>query len=402
MDLLGDREVSKVELQDAVDDFDRRLAHLDEVQSALELEIGDPQDLEEDIEYADKFRRQVRVPRIQAAQRLLALEILEKPPSESGSADSLAQCNVRQPKLELPKFIGVLTEWQSFWDRFVALVDDSDIPIISKFCYLQSLLEGEAKSVIQGLSQTSANYPIACPSRNVSSLWKLQDELLTHVRSLEALGVDGNQYGVFMTPVILSRLPPDIRLEWSREGSGHERDLDWLLNFLQREIERRERSDTFKDINAVKSDNQSVESEKRIKFQGSASALQTSSEVSFYKCMFCGKNHKSENCFGILKLSIAEREEAIRSAKLCFRCLEKGHISRGCQSKCVKCKGKHNVLCCTGNKTKVYNKNDQNVSGAMSQDKIDENVTHVGVAHCESNLNNSVNSITQCIADRKG
>ncbi|XP_066959220.1 uncharacterized protein [Macrobrachium rosenbergii] len=206
MDLLGDRQVSKVELQDAVDDFDRRLAHLDEVQSALELEIGNPQDLEEDIEYADKFRRQVRVPRIQAAQRLLALEKLEKPPSESGSADSLAQCNVRLPKLELPKFSGVLTEWQSFWDRFVALVDDSDIPIISKFCYLQSLLQGEAKSVIQGLSQTSANYPTACKmlkerfgrperiifahiqallgitipaknpsSRNVSSLWKLQD-----------------------------------------------------------------------------------------------------------------------------------------------------------------------------------------------------------------------------------
>ncbi|XP_066961178.1 uncharacterized protein [Macrobrachium rosenbergii] len=336
MDLLGDREVSKVELQDAVDGFDRHIAHLGEVQSALELEIGDPQDLEEDIEYADKFRRQVRVPRIRAAQRLLALEKLEKPPSESGSADSLGQCNVRLPKLELPKFSEVLTEWQSFWDRFVALVDDSDILIISKFCYLQSLLEGEAKS----------------------------DELLTHVHSLEALGVDGNQYGG--------------------------------------EIERRERSDTFKDINAVKTDNHSVESEERSKFQGSTSALQTSSEVSFYKCMFCGKNHKSENCFGILKLSIAEREEAIRSAKLCFRCLEKGHISRGCQSKCVKCKGKHNVLCCTGNKTKVYNKNDQNVSGAMSQDNINENVTHVGVAHCEPNLNNSVNSITQCVADCKG
>ncbi|XP_066953354.1 uncharacterized protein [Macrobrachium rosenbergii] len=281
---------------------------LDEVQSALELEIGYPQDLEEDIEYADKFRRQVRVLRIQAAQRLLSLEKLEKPPSESGSSGALAQCNVRLPELELPKFSGVLIERQSFWDRFVA-VGDSDIPIISKSCYLQSLLEGQAKSVIQGLSQTSANYPIACKmskerfgrperiifahiqallgitmpaknpsSRNVSSLWKLQDELLT-LRSLEALGVDGNQYGVFMTPVILSRLPPDIRLEWSREGSGHERDLDWLLNFLQREIESRERSDTFKDINAVKTDNHSVESEKRSKFQGSTSALQTSGGV---------------------------------------------------------------------------------------------------------------------------
>ena len=174
------------------------------------------------------------------------------------------------------------------------------------------MLEGEAKSVIQGLSQTSANYPIACkllkerfgrperiifahiqallnismPSKSptskyVASLWKLQDELLTHVRSLEALGVDGKQYGVFMTPVILSRLPSDIRMEWSREGSGHEDDLKWFLDFLQKEIERRERSDTFKDIHASGSSKVDgcVESEKRGKVLSSASALQTSSEV---------------------------------------------------------------------------------------------------------------------------
>ncbi|XP_068247927.1 uncharacterized protein [Palaemon carinicauda] len=154
--------------------------------------------------------------------------------SESGSAsvDSSCNVNVRLPKLELPKFSGVLTEWQSFWDRFVTLVDDSDIPTISKFCYLQSLLEGEARAVIQGLSQTSVNYPIACnmlkerfgkperiifahiqallgvalptkiapgSSKHISSLLKLQDELLTHVRTLEALGVDDTCYFISVT-----------------------------------------------------------------------------------------------------------------------------------------------------------------------------------------------------------
>ncbi|XP_068245362.1 uncharacterized protein [Palaemon carinicauda] len=244
----------------------------------LELEICGSKDLEEDIEYADKFRREVRAPRIQATQRLVDMAKDESQPrlSESGSAsvDSSCNVNVRLPKLELPKFNGVLTEWQSFWDRFVALVDDSDIPTIGKFCNLQSLLKGEARAVIQGLSQTSVNYPIAYnmlkerfgkperiifahiqallsvalptkiapgSSKHMSSLWKLQDELLTHARSLEALGVDGKQYG--------------------------------------REIERRERSDTFKDIHAGKSDNRFVKSKKRGKFQSSASALQTSSEL---------------------------------------------------------------------------------------------------------------------------
>ena len=161
--------LTKVELQDAMDDFDRCLATLDDVQSNLELEINDSKDLEQDIEYADKFRREVRAPRIQATQRLVDLSKDEgdrsSRPTSSGSVDSSGNVglHVKLPKLELPKFSGVITEWQSFWDRYVALVDDTDIPVISKFCcYLQSLLEGEAKSVIQGLSQTSANYHIAC------------------------------------------------------------------------------------------------------------------------------------------------------------------------------------------------------------------------------------------------
>ena len=443
--------LTKVELQDAMDDFDRRLATLDNVQSNLELEINDSKDLEEDIEYADKFRREVRAPRIQATQRLVDLSKDESDrssrPTSSGSVDSSGNVglHVKLPKLELPKFSGVITEWQSFWDRFVALVDDTDIPVISKFCYLQSLLEGEAKSVIQGLSQTSANYHIACkmlkdrfgkperiifahiqallnvsmPTKSfnskhyVTSLWKLQDELLTHVRSLEALGVNGDQYGVFMTPVILSRLPHEIRLEWSREGSGHENDLSWLMSFLQREIERRERSDTFKDISAGpgRVDDCGIEKEKKIrpmhKLQSSASALQTTSEVNIpkHKCSFCDKNHKSENCYAILKLSLGEREEAIRAAGLCFRCLGKGHISRGCKANCIKCKGKHNILCCSGNKPYVSN-NQSNPSMNTSSHGIglsgtgttvtantgdnNENVTHVGVAHCKPKNNAKV------------
>ena len=142
--------------------------------------------------------------------------------------------DVKLPRLELPKFSGNLIEWQSFWDRFNALVDQSDLPVISKFSYLQSLLNGEALSVIQGLALTTANYTIArdllkdrfgrqekiifahvqgllnvsMPPRTktsdyIGSLWKLQDELLKHIRSLEGLDISGDQYGVVLTTVIL-------------------------------------------------------------------------------------------------------------------------------------------------------------------------------------------------------
>ena len=50
----------------------------------------------------------------------------------------------------------------------------------------------------------------------IHALRAIQDELLMHVRSLESLGIKGNKYGVLLTPVILSCLPNDIRMEWAR------------------------------------------------------------------------------------------------------------------------------------------------------------------------------------------
>ena len=62
---------------------------------------------------------------------------------------------------------------------------------------------------------------------------------------MEALGIKGDQCGVVLTPVVLSRLPPDLRLEWSRDSDTHESDLKFLLDFLQKQIERRERSQSY-------------------------------------------------------------------------------------------------------------------------------------------------------------
>lgn len=43
-------------------------------------------------------------------------------------------------------------------------------------------------------------------SSKTSELWGIRDELSAHVRSLEALGVNGEKYGVILTHLILSRL----------------------------------------------------------------------------------------------------------------------------------------------------------------------------------------------------
>ena len=64
--------------------------------------------------------------------------------------------------MELSHFSGVATEWVTWWKTFKATVDDSELADVTKFAYLQSLLEGEAAGVIKGLSLPSAHYHVAC------------------------------------------------------------------------------------------------------------------------------------------------------------------------------------------------------------------------------------------------
>ena len=202
---------------------------------------------------------------------------------------------------------------------------------------------------IQGLLNVTMQNPCGKGSR-VSNLWKLRDELLSHIRSLESLGIKGEDYGVFLTPVILSRLPNDIRMEWACDGAGKESNLEWLLEFLRKEIERRECSETFKEVTVGKTDkpDHSSQEEKRSKPRiPTVSALQSSTGDT--GCGFCGRRHATEKCWDVLELPIPERQQRILEAKLCFRCLCKGHIAKGCTAKCSKCNGRHHQLCCKGN-----------------------------------------------------
>ena len=263
--LCQDPNVNLIELSDAISEFDIRINRLDDTQTAVELEI-DMGDIERDINNAAAFRDRVRVPRVHAAQ-ILASRSAEKVDNDVSvvSNGSGKAVEAKLPKLELPCFSGEVSMWTSFWEQFVAAVDDNcELPDITKFSYLLSLLKSEARMAVQGLSLTAANYRTACdilgkrygrPERivfshrqelltlsvprkpSVTDLWRMYDDLQAHVRSLDALGISGEQYGVVLTPLILSRLTPELRLEWARDGERHESDLLFLLGFLQREIE---------------------------------------------------------------------------------------------------------------------------------------------------------------------
>ena len=369
-------DVSILELNDAVAEFDERLRHLDDTQNSVEQFLDD-EELDGDIQNSADFREKSKGPRLDAAK--LSVSMNTESEGAVGVGSSLSESrsnsghiNATLPKLELPIFSGDVSSWLSFWEQFSAVVDASNMPDITKFSYLQSLLKGEAKAAIQGLSLTAANYHTACdvlkkrfgrperiifshiqdllsidisPHPDVKELWTLLNDLQVHIRSLENLKISGNQYheyGVILTPLILSRLPSDLRLEWAREGEGHEGDLEFLMEFLRREVQRRERSEAL--IGEATSD--ASETMPR----ATAAALHSSSERDTRQaCEHCKrKGHRLYQCFQLKRVPVCERKEKLKRVGACFRCLSTAetHLFKKCQALCSKCRGKHHSLLC--------------------------------------------------------
>ena len=345
--VIDDDESDKVAYQDALEELNKRLQSLEKTQTEVELATESDDELEQEIDAGIKFydkAQEVRTVANRNLEEIIRDESVAKPPK---AVDQ----HVKLPKIQLPKFSGIITEWPSWWDQFKATIDRSDLPAITKMTYLHNLLEGESKSVIEGLTLTEKHYDIAKelleerygrrelivfshiqalinlkPSdtckNNLARLKSIQDQVNVRVRSLEAFGVDGQKSGLFLTPMILSRLPTDVRMEWAREGQGKEDDLEFLLSFLKTEIERRERADTFKMSNSKDEVKREEKHQNKSQKGSTASALHTVNKDSLENCIFCHKsNHVSKDCWTANKLSTEDLKEAVMKARLCFRCL---------------------------------------------------------------------------------
>ena len=397
-----------VTIEASILDVETRLGSFDNSQGELELVCPDIE-VDQCVTEAADFREECAAQLLEGKKLLAALKYKVKGIGYSATSDSRGSAhdvnssdgsiaghrlNAKLPQIHLPKFDGDLTKWQTFWDQYKAVIHDQDtLPTVSKFTYLTSLLSGEARNVVAGLSVTEANYGIACkllterygrPERIIfshiqallslqalnnssksskqrtSELWQLQDTLLSHVRSLESLGIKGDTYGMFLTPVVLSRLPQDIRLEWAREGEGNEANLTFLLEFLSKEIKRRERSEVFRDNSAHTTEIRPLSEEKpayNTRRRPAAAALHVSAPHSARpparpthsrrpQCAFCDEAHPSHNCPHYSTPD--DRRKRVGELRLCYRCLAGSHFTRNCVKGCTchSCGGAHHQALC--------------------------------------------------------
>ena len=106
--------ISQIEF--AVQEFAKRLAKLDEVQEALEVEVSE-EDLDDFWDEAHAFRQAFELIRELAAAAAARSGVKAESLSGQSSSRDSDVTNVKLPKLELPKFNGEVTQWQS-WDQF--------------------------------------------------------------------------------------------------------------------------------------------------------------------------------------------------------------------------------------------------------------------------------------------
>lgn len=368
------KQVGVIEYEVAIDNFSTRLANWDDCQNKVES-LMEEAELMDEIDSAADFREKSERSRnnLITAWATAHPQVDEESESVSTSRSGFAQ-TVKLPKIDLPKFSGDILKFDSFWQQFLSCVDNQDLPDITKFNYFVGLLKGVAKGVIEGLPVTADNYVQAkdlikkrfgrkeliifahvqallmVDPTKMDDLLKLYDQLQAHIRALASLGITSQQFGVILTPVILSCIPDTIRLEWSRDSEGKEADLDHLMDFLEKEINRRERSRSFGGLGPIQEPKKPPEEAKTVsgrKSVGSATALHVaSSKSSGFSCGFCSKKHLSEKCFKYLRLDVKERQSSVAEHRLCFRCLSRDHIAKFCQKVCSNCKANHHLTLC--------------------------------------------------------
>ena len=282
---------------------------------------------------------------------------------------------VKLPKINLCKFNGDPCSWVPFFDGFQAAVDKNpNLSTIDKFNYLRGLLEGPALATIAGITLSDVNYqqaldhlknrfvnPQLIISSHMESLYKLKevdtvhdiqrvrnlcDKIESNIRGLMGLGINKEQYGPMLIPLIMGKIPSEFRLMISRKFEKGTWDINGLLEAFRTELEAREHCEVISTKpNQKDQGHGSYTNQQRAK-PISAAALITTNKKQL-TCTFCKQGHASSSCNIIT--DIGAHKNALRREGCCFICLKHNHVARNCSSniKCHECDQRHHISVCT-------------------------------------------------------
>lgn len=406
---------NSIELKAKYERLNDLQTRIQEVDQSIFNEMLNDDKLTEDQQLNESIYCEDIVTRIVITKLKIDKEIFEKERDEQRSNDdrvSLIGSRVVQkrqfklPKIELKKFSGKILDWLSWWAQFNKIHEDEELHATDKFQYLIQSMEPNTKGadIVKGFPATEVNYPKAIQALqdrfgrkklliqvyirellkmsletmtskpNISTMY---DKLVCHIRALDSLNVTVEQASLFLYPMVEASLPEDVLVAWQRSAK-YEQDgtaddppkseLDFLLEFLQQEVEREEQRALVKPG----SNNNKVTYKKAETSVPTAAALHTSG--SKMNCVFCDKQHLSQDCSAAMKMSNDQRWECIKRKSVCGKCLLSGHKSFQCKAKfsCPSCSRRHQKIMCT----QSLNNNDRS-QGALVVNSGSNNILNL-------------------------
>ncbi|UYV67050.1 hypothetical protein LAZ67_4003762, partial [Cordylochernes scorpioides] len=276
-----------------------------------------------------------------------------------------SQANIKLPQFDLPIYDGDMGTWINFKELFLTTIDaHPGLTNIQKLQYLNSAVKGEAARLIRGFPLLNENYgqawstllsrfdnPRELAYAQVSKIFSLRaiknpsakclhefmDVCNEAIRNLETLELKRNQLvDVILVHFLQQKLSENLRLDWELSVDNTLPSYDKFIAFISRHA----RSMSF----AVKECSKKEETTgSRFPKCQSYGMLIESSDT----CILCkSKHHPLYMCNLFCKMPLKEKLNVVKSHKLCFNCLRKGHFSWNCRlnQRCKVCKGKHHTM----------------------------------------------------------
>ena len=296
---------------------------------------------------------------------------------------------------------------------------NSSLSNVQKFNYLKAQLEHKALQSIAGFALTNLNYDEAInvlkerfgntekifstylealieipqPRNELRSLKTVYDQIESYVRGLDALGESQATYGKLLVPIIVKKLPGEMRRHLRRvHGTS-----TWLLQDLRRSI--------HEEIN-IMDEAKDAETPFRIP---TTSSFVTGTTPKPYQhqnryvpqtiekrpCVSCHDIHLPSTCTQVNDISA--RISIVKRDKLCFNCLG-NHRLNECNSKytCRNCKKRHHTSICnqTVENAHIQDRNSEIQTSRPIQDRTNQkskpNTTSVNIINDTESSDTSI------------
>ena len=182
--------------------------------------------------------------------------------------------------------------------------------------------------------------------KDIRVLQRLYDEVKTSVRNLK---VETSTYGSLLVPLLIEKIPNDLRIRLLEFGIGN---LNEMLDFLKLEVEAKEK---FAAIGTAGTFSNQKYSQSYDKFTTAALNKSTHKNKPYVYCNFT--NTLSHMCLKVT--NIGQRKSILKTKNLCYICLDSRHVAKQCTLNyiCKKCNSKHHISIC--NFEKGFNLNKQ-------------------------------------------